>query len=114
MSESNNTGAFLTGFVLGGLVGAVAALLMTPQAGEQTRLQIQERGAGLKTQLDDLTVEARGRAEKLATEIQERGKIILEERLHTADTTGELPSDGKEPAKASSEEADEAAADAAA
>jgi gas vesicle protein len=114
MSESNNTGAFLTGFVLGGLVGAVAALLMTPQAGEKTRLQIQERGAGLKTQLDDLTVEARGRAEKLTTEIQERGKIILEERLHTGGTTSELPSDEKEPAEASSEEEDEVAADAAA
>ena len=68
MGDSNK-GAFLTGFLFGGLAGAAAALLMTPQPGETTRLQIKDRGIELKTQFGDLT-----------TGLQERGKVILEEK----------------------------------
>jgi gas vesicle protein len=69
MGDSNK-GAFLTGFLFGGLAGAAAALLMTPQPGETTRLQIKDRGIELKTQFGDLT-----------TGLQERGKVIIEEKL---------------------------------
>ena len=69
MGDSNK-GAFLTGFLFGGLAGAAAALLMTPQPGETTRLQIKDRGVELKTQFGDLT-----------TGLQERGKVIIEEKL---------------------------------
>jgi gas vesicle protein len=33
-------GAFLAGFVIGGLVGAAAALILAPQSGSETRSQI--------------------------------------------------------------------------
>ena len=74
--SDNNTGAFLTGFLLGSLAGAAAALLMTPQSGETTRLQLQERGIELRTQFDDLTAG-----------IQERGKGLVEEKLPRKATT---------------------------
>jgi gas vesicle protein len=90
MSDTNHTGAFFAGFITGGLVGATVALLMTPQSGEQTRLQIRDRGIELKTQLGDLTTDARGQAEKLASQIQERGKVIIEEQLHSG---GQAPTD---------------------
>jgi gas vesicle protein len=70
MSDSNNTGAFLSGFLLGGLVGMAAALLMTPQSGETTRVQLKDRGIELKTQFSDL-----------GTGIQERGRVIIDEKL---------------------------------
>jgi gas vesicle protein len=38
--NSNDLGAFLAGFVIGGLVGAATALILTPQSGEETRSQI--------------------------------------------------------------------------
>jgi gas vesicle protein len=75
--SSNNTGAFFTGFLLGGLAGAAAALLLTPQSGETTRLQIRERGIELKTQFDDLS-----------GVVQERGKDLVEERLPKTARTG--------------------------
>ena len=38
MSDSDNEiGAFLTGFIIGGLVGAAVALITAPQSGEETR-----------------------------------------------------------------------------
>ena len=70
MSENNSGGAFFTGFLLGGLVGAAAALLMTPQSGEKTRVQIRERGIELRTQVDDLRAD-----------IQQKGQDIIEEKM---------------------------------
>ena len=44
MSENNSDfGAFLAGFVIGGLVGAATALILAPQSGEQTRGQISSK-----------------------------------------------------------------------
>ena len=79
MSKGSNCGAFLTGFLLGGLAGAAGALLMTPQPGETTRVQLRERGIELKGRFDDLS-----------SGIQERGRVILEEKLpgHTREPGG--------------------------
>lgn len=42
MSENstNEFGAFLAGFVIGGLVGAATAIILAPQSGQETRAQI--------------------------------------------------------------------------
>ncbi|MEM9774626.1 MAG: YtxH domain-containing protein [Chloroflexota bacterium] len=49
MSERENSessfGAFLAGFIIGGLVGAAVALVLAPQSGEDTRTQLAERSA---------------------------------------------------------------------
>jgi gas vesicle protein len=109
MSDNNHTGAFMAGFIIGGLVGAAAALLMTPQPGEKTRLQIQERGLELKSQLEERTVDTRAQAKKLAAELQERGKGVIEERLKGGGLKTEMPLDTEETAETASGQADEAA-----
>ena len=43
MSEQKNFGAFLMGFVIGSLSGAIASLLLAPQTGEETRQIIKDR-----------------------------------------------------------------------
>ena len=43
MSESNNFGSFVMGFVVGALSGAIASLLMAPQTGEETRQLIKDK-----------------------------------------------------------------------
>ena len=44
MTDRNSDfGSFLSGFVFGGLIGAVVALLMAPQSGEETRTIIKEK-----------------------------------------------------------------------
>ena len=44
MSDSKDFGAFLIGFIVGGLTGAAVALLFAPQSGEETRELIHEKG----------------------------------------------------------------------
>jgi gas vesicle protein len=48
MSDNNDLGAFLAGFVIGGLVGAATALILAPQSGEETRSQIVNQSLALR------------------------------------------------------------------
>ena len=48
MSDRDDFGAFLIGFVVGGVAGAVAALLLAPQSGEETRALIKEKSIELR------------------------------------------------------------------
>jgi gas vesicle protein len=99
MSDRDEFGAFLVGFVVGGLTGAVVALLFAPQSGEETRALIKEKSIELRDQVEvgaeeafaraeqlaadarlraeELTKEARARANELASELKERGKSAV-------------------------------------
>ncbi len=88
MSDRNGDfGAFVSGFVIGGLVGAAAALLLAPQSGEETRTLIRDKGIELKDQVEQSAAETRAKAEELAQEarmraedLQKRGQVILDEQ----------------------------------
>ena len=100
MSDRDEFGAFLVGFVVGGLTGAVVSLLFAPQSGEETRALIKDKSIELRdrasqsaeevlaraeaaaaearTRAEELTKEARARATELANEVRERGKGAIE------------------------------------
>lgn len=96
--NESDFGAFFSGLVIGGLVGAAVALMLAPQSGEETRAQIRQRSIELRDQAyeaaddarrraEEAAVEARSRAEKLAAEararadeLQERGKTTIAEQ----------------------------------
>jgi gas vesicle protein len=87
MADDSRGWEFLTGFLLGTVVGAAAALLLAPQSGEETREIIRERGIELKGRAGEVTEQSRKRAEELAAdarkraeEAQERGRLVLEEQ----------------------------------
>jgi gas vesicle protein len=48
--NNNNVLGVLAGLVIGGLAGAGAMLLLAPQSGEKTRMQIREKGIELRDQ----------------------------------------------------------------
>ena len=87
MSEHNGEfGAFLAGFVIGGLVGAATALILAPQSGQETRSTLAEhsaewRNAGsqrfddVRERANTVLTETRSRAQEASTQIQER--IVL-------------------------------------
>ena len=47
-SDSDEFGAFLVGFIVGGLAGAVVSLLFAPQSGEETRALLREKSIELR------------------------------------------------------------------
>ncbi len=75
---SNRNGdfsAFLSGFFIGGLVGAAVALLFAPQSGEETRTVIRDKSIELRDQAVSQAEEAR----TLAMEAAEKARIRAEE-----------------------------------
>ena len=84
-------GSFLSGFVFGGLVGAVVALLMAPQSGEETRAQIKDKSIEIKDKtvasLEDAASVAKEKATEFSQvakdktdELKQKGQVILEEQ----------------------------------
>jgi gas vesicle protein len=85
-NNSSDIGAFLAGFIIGGLVGAATALILAPQSGEETRTRLMARGnewrdAGtqrftpVKEQADSM-LNSMGNAGNKA---QEQTRIVLSE-----------------------------------
>ncbi|MBI3151034.1 MAG: YtxH domain-containing protein [Chloroflexi bacterium] len=62
---------FLIGIFVGGLVGAVIALLLAPESGENLRTQLRDRGQGFMNEIrhsaDSRRIELRNRLESLRT-----------------------------------------------
>ncbi len=87
MSDSDSFGAFFAGFVIGGLVGAAAALLMAPQSGEETRAQIQERGIELQSKAQETMQDARLKADQMIADAQERSKVLYDEQKSKLEAT---------------------------
>ena len=66
---------FLIGVFVGGLVGSTIALLLAPEAGEELRGQLRERGQGFMNEVrhaaDSRRIELRNRLETLKSPREE-------------------------------------------
>lgn len=81
MSEKSNGefGAFLAGFVIGGLVGAATALILAPQSGSETRAQIVSKG-------QDYREVGSQHVHDASTRAQEQARIVLDSGKQEAQT----------------------------
>jgi len=68
MDDSKGIVGFLTGFVLGGLIGLAVGILLAPQAGEETRDVLRDKGIELKSRAEELTDEGRARLQEAVQE----------------------------------------------
>lgn len=90
MSDRDEFGAFLVGFIVGGLTGAVVSLLFAPQSGEETRALIKDKSIELRdkasvsaeqaiAKAEAAAAEARARADELAKQLKARGETVVGE-----------------------------------
>ncbi len=56
--RKNNVFGVFVGMLIGGLVGAVTMLLLAPQSGEDTRMQIQEKSIELRDRTTEMVEDA--------------------------------------------------------
>jgi gas vesicle protein len=72
MSERDGFDSFLIGFIIGGIAGAIVALLLAPQSGTETLSLVKERSIELRQT-------ARKRLDGLAKQVREYGKEMYPE-----------------------------------
>lgn len=107
--NKNNVFGVFMGLLVGGLAGAVTMLLLAPQSGKDTRLQIQRKGIELRDQtskmLEDTMSQVRSSAAKIsvggrkkAEELLQQGQALVVEQL---DHVSEAAQAGKKAIKGS-------------
>jgi gas vesicle protein len=72
MGTNGSTGSFFKGFVIGGAIGAVTALLLAPQSGEETRTQIQEKGIELREKAEATYADVQKSIETQAADLRSK------------------------------------------
>lgn len=90
MSDNNSDfGAFLAGFVIGGLVGAATALILAPQSGQEIRGQIASKGQELRQMSGERVQHYRDLADTCSQEYLERADTVISETRQRVNATGE-------------------------
>jgi gas vesicle protein len=91
MSDNNDLGAFLAGFVIGGLVGAATALILAPQSGEDMRFQIGSKSRELRDVGGERMQQYREMADSYTRDYRDKaGHIISDTRSRVQDTGGRV------------------------
>jgi gas vesicle protein len=77
MAEKDNFGAFLIGVLVGGVAGAVVALLYAPASGEETRTVIKDKAIELKDKTVETLDETYKKAEVAANDAVAKAQELL-------------------------------------
>ena len=82
---TNNALGVLVGMLIGALAGAATMLLLAPQSGKDTRMQIQKRGIELRDRttemVEDTIAQVRTNANKITTGVKNYGQELAVEQL---------------------------------
>jgi len=83
--HTNNTAGVLVGMLIGGLAGAATMLLLAPQSGKDTRLQIQKKGIELRDRttelVEDTIAQVRTKANQITMDVKNYGQEMAVEQL---------------------------------
>jgi gas vesicle protein len=80
---TNNILNVLIGMLVGGLAGAVTMLLLAPQSGKDTRIQLQKKGIELRDRttelVEDTMTQVRSGANRITSGGREKAKELLQQ-----------------------------------
>jgi gas vesicle protein len=83
--HTSNTMGVLIGTLIGGLAGALTMLLLAPQSGKDTRMQIREKSIELRDRtseiVEDTLAQVRTTAQKVQMGVKDYGKLQAAEQL---------------------------------
>jgi gas vesicle protein len=78
MKESSNSRDFVTGAIVGGLAGALAALLLAPKSGKELRGNLNEQTSTLRGKTDKLRETAMTKGSELASVAKDKAAVLKE------------------------------------
>lgn len=106
MSEQNSgLKEFSTGFLVGGLAGALVAVLTAPRSGEETRQQIRAKGLELRDTTEQTVEEALNSIRAATTDISSRADELRAQSQAVLDESRKQWTDAAEAIKGVAAEA---------
>jgi gas vesicle protein len=72
MSTRDGVGLFFVGLLVGALSGAVAALLLAPQSGAETRVMIKDKSIELRDKAQQTAEQARTKTNEYVSQIKDQ------------------------------------------
>ena len=69
---ADSGGGFITGFLFGGIVGAVFGLLIAPKPGQETRNELRNQSDIIRSKMEDIGSVAKDRIGPAVDELKER------------------------------------------
>jgi len=81
-THNNNILGVLVGMLIGSLAGAVTMLLLAPQSGKRTRIQIQEKGVELRDQAVGIVEDAVAQVRLDVNKAARNGRRKANQLLH--------------------------------
>ena len=82
----NNFFSVLLSLLIGGLAGAVTMLLLAPQSGKETRIQIQEKGIELRDLTTEMVEDAMTQMRLDRNKLTMSGRKKAQELIHQGQT----------------------------
>ena len=75
--KNGSFGTLLSGFLIGGLIGATVALLAAPQSGAETRAMIGDKASEWRDRAVDMASDTRDRAGKMVSSARDQAVGVL-------------------------------------
>ncbi len=92
-------GSLLSGFLIGGLIGAAVALLAAPQSGAETRAMIGDKANELRDRATEFASDTRDRAGKVIASARDQATETMNKTMNrvsdVAQKGGEAATQGK-------------------
>ena len=73
-----SAGKFLSGFIVGGAIGAITGLLLAPQSGEETREWLNDASKDITEKTDKTVKEIQEKADTVVSDLQEKSDELVE------------------------------------
>lgn len=84
-NETNFTRGFVAGAIIGGLAGAVAALLLAPKPGNELRRDIADTSVDIYSKAQDYFKSVEGQVSNVVNEGKEKAQGIMSSARHKAE-----------------------------
>ncbi len=85
-NEDNNKSSFLIGFLAGGVIGAVIALLYAPKPGKELRADIKTKAGEVAEDTEEYVSAARNKAVDIINEGKKRSEGLIAEAKKRAES----------------------------
>ncbi|KIY23619.1 MULTISPECIES: YtxH domain-containing protein [Mesobacillus] len=97
-NNSNNSSSrdFITGAIVGGLAGALTALLLAPKSGQELRGALNEQSSTLKTKSIDIASVAKEKASDLKETVTQQSSSLINKIKDRKDQSGQASPDSNE------------------